>query len=663
MTWARPELAWLLLLVPAVLLVGVWAERRRRRDLALLAAIEKQAALVGASVVRARTAQVALAVLATLALVVAALGPRLGFEWQQQSVEGVSIVVVLDVSRSMDARDVSPSRMEVARREVTDLVGLLRGDAVGLVVFAAGPYVRIPLTIDYDTFLWALQDSSSDTIRAQGSSLAGALSAATGLLEKASGSGKAIVLVSDGEGHDSSAALDTALEAVRAADVRVYALGVGDPSGAPIPLASGGFKKDLAGNVVVSRLDEAALKRVAAATGGAYVRAVASDEDVRALYVGEIRGKLDAAERGVRREKLWHERYQWPLAVGLLAMVGSALLGVGRGRRRRGANTAAGAAAALLLTVGAIWAPPAHAGAREDGLRALAAQEWSRAAELLGQARVEDPGDVTLSRALGEALYRAGRYREAEQLFRTLATTDPDNRAVHLHNAGNAAYRGGRLADAARAFREAAAADPNLVAAQKNATAVEKEIAARTSPPPPEDPNQGEQGGESGDQQGEASNQGSQGGEASGEDGQASGGEDPSSGGEQAGEQGSGQQQGEEPGDRAAGEQQPSGGQASGDGGERQSGDEGPPTGAPTDDDGGRRDGVASPDGSEPGEPGADGPVTSIAGESGGEGTEGDAVAGGTGTMTREQAAKLVDAIPDGRPRVVVGGDGTEKDW
>jgi hypothetical protein len=258
-TWARPDLLALLLAVPIVLVAVVLAERARRRVLTVFAALETLPLLVSSGVTRARTLQAVCAVLAASGLVLAAAGPRLGFEWQQQSVEGVSIAVVLDVSRSMDAADVSPSRLERARREILDLAGLLRGDAVALVIFAAGPYVRIPLTVDYDTFLWAVEDSSSDTIRAQGTALAGALEAAVGLLANASGSGKAVLVVSDGEGHDESAALDAALAAARDAEVRVYALGIGDPGGAPIPLPEGGFKKDATGSVVLSRLDEAAL--------------------------------------------------------------------------------------------------------------------------------------------------------------------------------------------------------------------------------------------------------------------------------------------------------------------------------------------------------------------------------------------------------------------
>jgi len=653
MIWARPDLLALLLLVPAAFLAVLLAERARWRALALFAAMDLLPGILPPGLRKLRAWQALLTVASILGIAIAAAGPRLGFEWQQQKVEGVSIAVLLDVSRSMDAADVSPSRSERARRELLDLVGMLRGDAVALVVFAAGPYVRIPLTVDYDTFVWAVEDSSSATIRAQGSALAGGLDAATGLLSKANGSGKAILVVSDGESHDEPAELTAAIERAKSEGVRVYALGVGDTGGAPIPLEEGGFKKDASGNIVLSRLDEAVLQQVASATGGAYVRAVPSDDDVRALYETEIRGKLGASERGMRREKLWHERFQWPLGFALLCMVLSSALGIGRLRPAR--RTAA--SVALLLAGLFAFSPDALAGAAEDGQAAFAAKKWDRAAELLGQARVEDPSDLTTTRALAEALYRSGREREAEQLYRTLATQDQKNAPVYLYNAGNAAYRGGRLSQSLEDFKAAAQADPKLTAAASNAAAVQKEIAARMEQKPPPD------SGESGDDQGGEGEDGQpqdgdQGAPKSGDGQPAAGspqsGADPAAGkpseaGEQDGQADA--QPGQPGGQPPQGAEPPTGGQPAGSAEPKDEAGERAPSA-----EGATADGEA--------EAGAEGEEISAAGEASdanGDGAEGPSA--GTGDMTAEEAARLVDSVPDGKPRVVVAGRGTEKDW
>ncbi len=615
MTWANP--AWLaaLLLVPLVAGGGWAAWRARRAALGRIAAAGMIPALIGHGVLRARAVQGVAAVLAVLGLVVAAAGPRLGFDWQEQRMEGLSLVVVLDVSRSMDARDVTPSRMEQAHRELEDLVGLLRGDTVGLVIFAGGSYVRLPPTVDYDTFLWAVRESETSTIQAQGTSLPGALDAATQLLARGpSDAGRAVVVVSDGEDHGEPATLDLALQRARDAGVHVYALGIGTPEGAPIPVDGGGFKKDLNGQVVVSRLQEDVLRRVASATGGAYARAVPSDDDVQAIVEDEIRGKLAAGARGVRRERVWRERYQWPLAGALLAMVVTALAGVGR---------RAGPLAVALLCL----ATPAHAGPREDGAAAWRAGRWEEAVRALGQARVTRPDDVELAWMLADSLYRAARPREAERLYEQLSEQDPEHRAEHLYNAGMAAYRGGRLDEALVDLRAAAAAKPDLGPATRNAELVQKEIAARREPKRPPDPPPPQP------KDGESSRTGT-----------------PSDGAD------SSQQDGADAPERSRATPSPSelppskptpSTPSSAEPSRAPSAGGTPPTDGTRPPSGEHRTGEV-PQGAEPDQaPPASVPSTSPQ----------------AGRMEPQEAARLVDSVPDGHPRVVVTGRSTEEDW
>ena len=616
MTLAHP--AWLagLLLVPVVCFVALAAWRARARTLALLGNVD--ALRVPAHVGRARAVQGVAAVVVAAGLALALAGPRLGFDWQQQKLEGVAIVVVLDVSRSMDAADASPSRMVQARRELMDMAALLRGDTVGLVIFAAGSYVRIPPTVDYDTFLWAVDNSDTSTIQAQGTSLPGAVDAATLLLSKgAAGAGRAVLVVSDGEDHGTGAALDEALARANAADVHVYALGVGTPEGAPIPVEGGGFKKDARGDVVVSKLDEAVLQRIASATGGAYVRAVPSDADVRALVEDEIRGKLSAAERGVRREKVWRERYQWPLALALGGMALAAVMGVGRRVP----------AAMWLLVALALASPPAYAGAPQDGEAAWRAGKYDDAVRLLGQARVESPEDTQITWMLADSLYRSGRYRDAERMYEQLAGADPERKGRHLFNAGNAAYRGGRLDEALEDYVAAAGADPQLESAGRNAEAVRKEIATRRNPAPKSSPEDaGQQGQPSPDQDGQQGDPSS-----SEQDGQGQATKDDP----QPGTPG---QEGQQPQDGKAARQPPTGtpsGQTPASDGTREAGEgEGQPVGDPQE----------LAEGTPPG-----------------AGDPADAAA--PGTLTKDEAARLVESVQDGKPRVVVAGQTTEEDW
>ena len=613
MTWALPSLLSLLLLVPIVMAVVFVGLRRRQAAMLSLASVEALARLVPPRAGRARAWQAFAAIVTCACVSVAMAGPRLGFDYQQRKVQGVSIVVVMDVSRSMDAADVSPSRLEVARRKVKDFSAELTGDSIGLVIFAAGAFARIPLTVDYDTFRWAVEDSSSQTIRAQGTALGGALEAATQMLTRAQGSGKAILLVSDGVGHDDDAELNAAVNRANEAGIRIYALGIGDPAGAPIPLAEGGFKNDASGGVVLTKLDEAKLKGLASATGGAYVRAVASNDDVRALYRDEIRAKLEVSERGERREKVWRERFQWPLGIALFAMAGSALFGIGGRRQSRLIGTAV-----VLFLAG--FAAPARANSTSEGLAAYHEKKWDDAAKLLGQARVEHPGDVEVGHALAESLYRSGRYREAEQVFESLAASDAQHRATHLYNAGNSAYRGGRLDDAARDFSGATQADPDLAAAKKNADAVQKEIAMRLQQKPPENKEDSEKKQDAGDKQ-----------DGQQQDGQAG---DPQAGGEKNGEPSSGDSQ------QAQKDAAPDdNGQLDPEPGEKKQGEDGQQQDAPTAGDMAKQDG----------DPEGNATVAKPTGK--------------PGDLTKEEAARLVDGVKDGTPRVAVGGNDTEKDW
>jgi Ca-activated chloride channel family protein len=500
--------------------------------------------------------------------------------------------------------------MEQAHRELEDLVGRLRGDAVGLVIFAGGSYVRLPLTVDYDTFLWAVRESETSTIQAQGTSLPGALDAATQLLARGpSDAGRAVVVVSDGEDHGEPTTLDLSLQRARDAGVHVYALGIGTPEGAPIPMDGGGFKKDRNGQVVVSRLEEDVLRRVASSTGGAYVRAVPSDDDVRAIVEDEIRGKLSAGARGVRRERIWRERYQWPLAAGLVAMVITALAGVGR--------RAVPLALALLCL-----APPAHAGPREEGAAAWRAGRWEEAVRSLGQARVTRPDDVELAWMLADSLYRASRPREAERLYEQLAQQDPEHRAEHLYNAGMAAYRGGRLDEALVDLRAAAAAKPDLGPATRNAELVQKEIAARRDPkrPPDSPPPEPKDGGSS--PTGTPSD-GADSEQQDGADARAPQRAKPS------------------PSDPSPSKPSPSDpSRAPSGGGTPPTDGTRPPSGESGTDD--------LPQGAEPEQaPPASVPSTSPQ----------------AGRMEPQEAARLVESVPDGHPRVVVTGRSTEEDW
>lgn len=469
MTWATPDLLLLLWGLP-LLLIGVWlALRGRKRALKALGTLVDGLSSRGAATLHAW--RLALMLLALTLGVVALAGPRWGFRWEDLEREGLSLVVVLDVSSSMDATDVSPSRMERARRKVMDLADMLEGDRVGLVIFAAGAYPRMPLTLDYDALQQMARESDSSTLKAQGSDLGAAIDTAAALLGHGdSAADKAILIVSDGEDQIG----DAEEAAKRAADagVHIYALGVGSDQGAPIPLAEGGFKKDRDGTLVLTKLHEDTLKAVAQAGAGAYVRASAGAGDLRQLYEDEIRGKLQSAEQGARREKIWDERYQWPLGLGFLLAVAAAMLRPGPLRLR------GGGVAALLLCVLAL---PARAADAPKPATSTAGAPANPEVDNLTKAHVEHPDDMGVAERLGGALFKAGDYTRAEDVLTGVAehSKDPDQAARARYNAGLAAYKNGRLTEALDDWKQVLGDHPDHEASKQNAEAVQKEIAAR----------------------------------------------------------------------------------------------------------------------------------------------------------------------------------------
>ena len=462
--WALPLLGVLL----------VWAQRRRRVALERMASAPVLGNLVPRDLGERRSWQTLLLLLGLALMVAAVAQPWVGFQWRDVERRGIDLALVVDVSSSMDAQDVSPSRMERARREVLDLCRAAPGDRLGLVVFAGGAYPRVPLTLDHHALLTILREVDTNTLQAQGSSLPAAIREALRLLQGEEQTHKAILLLSDGEIPDTEAAL-AAAKVAGEAGVSVYVVGVGTPEGAPIPLEEGGFKKDRQGQVVVSKLDESLLRRLAAAAGGAYVRSVASVDDVEAL-VAEIHGDTEGELLGVHREKVPNEYFQWPLGAGLVLIVLGLVLGV----PRRGAWTVV----AVLLALG-VASPVAHAGVQQDGIEALGQGDFARASELLMQHHLSNPDDMDTALALGQSLLQEGRPNEAERVWELVAerTTDSKLRALARYDMGHAAYRGGRLTQAHEHFQRAAEIDPELEAATKNAQAVAQEIAARTQDP------------------------------------------------------------------------------------------------------------------------------------------------------------------------------------
>ena len=322
MSFGHPILFWLLALAPALALFLAWAFRARRRALEQFAAPPLAQRLADRVRPVARRWKAVLVVLGVTLAVLALAQPRWGFEWREVKRRGMDIFVALDVSRSMLTEDVRPNRLTQAKYAVQDLLGKLRGDRVGLVAFAGTAFVQCPLTVDYEAFRLTLKDADPRIIPRGGTAIGPAIRTALKAFEAGEGHDRAIVLITDGEQTEGDA-LAAADEAARAG-VRIYAIGVGTTGGELIPVRETGqppdFLKDRQGQVVKSRLDEAALQQLALKTGGIYVRSAAGDFGIDTIYDKGI-APLQRQDYAVPLQKQPLERFQWPLGLALAVLV------------------------------------------------------------------------------------------------------------------------------------------------------------------------------------------------------------------------------------------------------------------------------------------------------------------------------------------------------
>jgi Ca-activated chloride channel family protein len=460
LNFGSPWWLWGLAAIPILLVLFWWAERQAARRLhALLPAPRLRAQLTGTASVGRRRWRYAFLLLALAGLLVALAEPRWGYETVDIHRRGLDVIVVFDVSKSMLATDVAPSRLVRAKLTLHDMLMQLNGDRVGLVAFAGSAFLQAPLTIDYDAVLRAVDELDTDLIPMGGTNIGAGISLALEAFGKAEAGNRAILLISDGEPTADSDQADGEKAASRAAEdgVKVFALGFGTPEGSLIPLGGanhGELVRDADGQLVRTRLDENVLRAVARAGGGFYVRFESGGAALRTIIQDGL-SRLKTAEIDARTSQRPIERYQWPLAGALAALS----LGMLLGERRKSP-----APAAMQAARGA----EAGAGASSRRARAAAvAMAWTAAGLCLGlaTARAGDAPDPAQSGALD--LYRDGRYDQAYSAFEGLAKRYPKVENLQF-DAGASAYMAKQYEEALDAFGKALTSNDPAVQAKSH---------------------------------------------------------------------------------------------------------------------------------------------------------------------------------------------------
>lgn len=316
-----------ILLIPAAGLFYWWSIARKKKLLAKFGDMPLiMRAASGLSFAR-QAGKAIMLLAAILFLSLAAAKPQLGTHMEMVKQEGIDVIIAIDVSKSMDALDVKPgpvSRLEKAKQELRSIINpdQLRGDRVGLVPFAGEAFIQCPLTVDYAAARMFLDVIDSDIIPTPGTAIGDAVRVATEGFAKEERKHKVLILLTDGEDHDTDPL--GAADDARKEGVRIYTIGIGSIEGEPIPIFNKrgervGFKKDDEGNVIVSKMDETTLEKIALATGGKYYRATPSE-----LELDKIIADIDKMEKKEMKGTLllqYDDRYQWPLALAMMFII------------------------------------------------------------------------------------------------------------------------------------------------------------------------------------------------------------------------------------------------------------------------------------------------------------------------------------------------------
>lgn len=469
MSWGAPQWAGLLLVPLALAAFLVWAERQRLKRLEKFVRLPLAQRLVRGAAVGKRKAGAVLLVGASLAVVAAVVRPTWGYHWEEVPAKGRDLYVLLDVSRSMLAQDVSPDRITWAKRKILDLAALLPGDRIGILAFSGSAFLACPLTSDSQALPLFLDSLGPESTTGAGTAISSALDLAVERLGKQKSSRSAVLLLTDGEDHDGGA--EGAARRAAEAGVSVFALGVGKPEGAPIPEPGGGFKKTNGGEMVLTRLDEGALQAITRAGGGAYWRSQPGDGDLQAV-VSAFSGAEEGGETSTGKRSVPEERFQWPLALAVLLLLTEAFLQDGLPR------FAWRWAAAALLLLG-----PVARGADLKGL--YESGKYDELERQLLEKQVRRPEDPDLLYDLGNTLYRQSKFAEAEKAFAAAAEkTQGESKARALYNKGNAAFRQNRFEEAIGEYETTLAINPKDEDARHNLTLAKKRLEEQKQKPP-----------------------------------------------------------------------------------------------------------------------------------------------------------------------------------
>ncbi|WP_179415023.1 vWA domain-containing protein [Mucilaginibacter sp. E4BP6] len=319
--FANAYILWALVLVPLLIIIFMLVRRWKKKALASLGdkgVITRIMPQVSSS---RPTLKFIFFIVAYTLLIIGLADPQVGNHIDEVKKKGADIMIVLDVSNSMLSQDYAPSRLENAKRALAQLIDNLHEDRIGIIVFAGEPYVQMPITTDYSAAKIFLNTINTGMVPVQGTAIGAAIDLGVKSFDYKDGTGKAIILMTDGENHEDDAI--TAAQNAHDKGVVVHVIGFGSPQGAPIPIyengKQNGFHLDSAGHTVISKLNEDMCKQVAVAGNGVYIRATDANSGL-GIVMDQVH-KMKQKTYDSKSFKDFEDRFQFFIAIALFLFI------------------------------------------------------------------------------------------------------------------------------------------------------------------------------------------------------------------------------------------------------------------------------------------------------------------------------------------------------
>lgn len=312
---------YLLFIIPILVVVfmalQIWKKRTQKKfgDLSLLKRVTPDKSMFKASF------KLLLFLLGLSFMIIALVNPKIGTKLETVKREGVDIVFALDVSKSMLAEDIAPNRLEKGKRLVSEIINQLGSDRIGIIAYAAQAYPQLPITTDYGAAKMFLQSMNTDMLSSQGTAINEAIDLASTYFDDDQQTNRVLFIISDGEDHAEGTTTASVEKAVEEG-IRIFTVGVGKPKGAPIPLKRNGIveslKKDMNGEVVITKLNEEILIEIAEEGNGEYIN---GDNTMEAVdYIKDQLNQMDKKEFEAKQFAEFKDQFQWFVGAALLLL-------------------------------------------------------------------------------------------------------------------------------------------------------------------------------------------------------------------------------------------------------------------------------------------------------------------------------------------------------